>query len=216
MGSSYGTVLVAADIEAVGQALEALDQEAVIAAAATRRTAVVPGRGDFEAGELARELSRVLGVAAASWVVADSDLVTATIFAKGKPVHRYLSDQDMEADVVEDGDGLLKIRIEGVLYPLDQAPERGPAGVRAEPFVPLGSSLLDRGKLESALRGGPHEAGTPWLFAENQHRLIIEALGVKPDLLILDFDHARDTDLPGARHICEPRPEDDYWTVPDE
>lgn len=217
MGSSYETVLVAAHIEVVCQALEALDQEAVVGTVATQRTAAVPGRGDYDAPELAQELSRALGVAAVSWEVYDSDLITAVVFESGEAIHRYVSEQAVTVDVFEDLDGEFKVRIEGVLYPEDQAPiPQGPAGARPEPFFPFGSSHMDVEKLERALRGGPHEAGTPWLFAEEQHSLIIEALGLDPHLLTLGFDQACAAEIPGARHVGAALPEDDYWTVPDE
>ena len=221
MGTSYETVLAVADMEDICQLLDELDQEAVVAEAAPRRIAIVPGRGDFDARELARELSRRLAVSAAAWQVYDSDLVTAWIFAGGEQVHEYVSEQAVTVDVFEDDDGQFKVRIDGVLYPTDHAPtSRGPAGARVEQFLHLGSGQVDVEQLGRALRGGPHTKDTPWLFAEQQHWLIIEALGLDPRLLACGFDDAVDalsapTGIPGARHLGARSPEDDFWTVPE-
>ncbi|HEV2635367.1 MAG TPA: hypothetical protein VGX23_09495 [Actinocrinis sp.] len=211
MGSSYETVLVAADIEVVCQALEALDQEAVVSVVATQRTAVVPGRGDYDAPELAQGLSSALNAAAVSWEVYDSDVITAVVFAGGEATHRYVSEQAATIEVIEDVDGRFKARIDGVLHPVDTAPiPHGPTGAHPEPFLPFGSDHMDVEKLEWALRGGPHKAGTPWLFAEWQHGLIIEALGLTPHPLTLGFDQACAADIPEARHTGAALPEDDY------
>ena len=158
-------------------------------------TVLVPGRGDYYAPELAQELSRALKTSAVSWEVYDSDVITATVFAEGgETMHKYVSAQPT-------GDG--------------------PAGVDPEPFRPFGSDQMDAEKLEWALRGGPHTRGLPWLFAEEQHRLVIETLGLTPEshILSLSFDQACDADylsIPGVRRVCELPPEADYWSVPDE
>lgn len=168
MGSSYQTVLIAADLPTVR---DALPDAGFLLPAARGRTAFMPKEGDYDYADpmvLAERISVALRVPAVANDVYDSDVVTMTAFRDGRVVHRYES--------------------------ADPDSDRGPVGTDARGLAPFGAGRVDLDRLGMALRG--EFSGTGRVFAEFQHRLIVKAMNLDPTGLTTAYRWAGD--LPGV------------------
>ncbi|HEV2639627.1 MAG TPA: hypothetical protein VGX23_31130 [Actinocrinis sp.] len=184
MDVGYQSMLVVAEAEPVCGILRRLDQQALVAPAGPGLTAVVPGRGDWLPIELAEKFSRQLRTASLYWAVDEPTWVEAKVFDQGEGAHRYSSHPILRYEELPP-------------EPLE------PLGAETGPFAPFGTDRLDEAALLRALRGEPAREGEPKPPPRQQHRLIVEALGLDPALLTADFDHAlaRAAEFPGAVHV---------------
>ncbi|GAB3838922.1 hypothetical protein ACFPIJ_35555 [Dactylosporangium cerinum] len=170
MGTSYQTLLVAAAIEPVCDALNVAGVDAIALPAAANRTAVIPREGalDFaDPGDLAERIGAGTGWATLANVVEDSDWLQLEAYLEGRFVHRYRSDR--------------------------------PAPDDAARLAPFGTGEVDTGRLGKALRGEFEGSGP--VYAEFQHRLILNALHLDPRGLTTAFRWADTSDLPNAIRI---------------
>lgn len=201
MGTSYQTLLVAADLARTRSVLAAAGAEAWLVPAGPDRMAVLPREGDHDyvnTPELAKTVSSA-GCPAVSNEVHDSDVVTMQAFRDGQSVHRYVSDQSMLVDWFIDDDGSTRFRIDDVEYPADAPDPQGPLGADPLALAPFGVDPVDLERLGAALRGEFEGRGP--VFAEFQHRLILAAMNLDPRGLTTAYRWARAGDLPGAVHL---------------
>ncbi|WP_091672672.1 hypothetical protein [Micromonospora auratinigra] len=175
MGSSYQTVLVAAELAEVRAGVAESGQPCVIVPVAAGRWAVVPEQRDgyAETDELARLVSRAASAVAASFVVFDSDVIVAVLYRGGRSYHDYLSDQAYLMEMWDDDDNEYLVDLLGRPYPPGAEPPTGAHGADADAFAPLGVAPVDRVALAAALAG-------PYAMAEEQHHAMLHALRVDP------------------------------------
>jgi hypothetical protein len=121
----------------------------------------------------------------------------------GRLAHEYVSDQAMLVDWFIDDDGATKFRIGEVEYPADAPTPTGPSGAEPAALAPFGVAEVDLGRLGACLRG--EFAGQERVSAEQQHRMILEALNLDPRGLTIAFRHAgrAGVDLPGAQRVSD-------------
>jgi hypothetical protein len=201
MGTSYETMLVAADLPAVVDAVSATGRSAILMPVADERIAVIPrekSNGVAELPSLATAISTQLGRPVLTSLVFDSDVIECVVYQDGQPVHRYLSDQDMTVEMFEDDDGEFKPVIDGVVYPADHPIPTGPLGDDATRFLPFVVGTPDLDRLGAALRGEVDREERHPLMAERQHRAIMEALGLPAEPLTVAYRHVDLGDFPTA------------------
>ncbi|GIM88637.1 hypothetical protein [Paractinoplanes toevensis] len=187
MGSSYQTVLVAGDLDAVAlsAALVPVAISAVLLPVAERRWAVIP---QDDAGELARLLSAACSGYAAAFEVFDSDVLSVTVFRRGTETHEYVSDQGFVVENWDDDGNEILTNLLGRSFAAGEELPTGPAGADPGAFAPLGVEPVDRAGLAAALTG-------PESMAEQQHHSILHALNLTPGPLQMDFEEASASDL---------------------
>ena len=171
MGTSYQTLLVAATLGPVCDALAVAGVDAIALPAAPNRTAVIPREGalDFaDPGDLAERIGAGTGWATLANVVEDSDWLQLEAYREGRFVHRYRSDRPTPDD--------------------------------ADRLAPFGAGEVDTTRLGRALRG--EFDGTGPVYAEFQHRLILNALHLDPRGLTTAYRWADTGDLPGAVRVA--------------
>ena len=193
MGTSYETVLVAADFTATVEAVRAARGEAVVVPVAFERVAVIPRDADL--ARVGESLSARLRRPVLTTDVFDSDVVRCVVFENGNAVHHYVSDQAMTVEMFEDDDGEFKPIIDGVVFPADHVIPEGPLGADAAAFVPFAVGTPDLVRIGAALRC---ELGVPNFLAEPHHRALVEALGLSPEALTIAYRHVDPADFPGA------------------
>lgn len=203
MGTSYQTVLASGEPAAIRAALEEARWESYLAPAGPGRWAVVPREenGYADTDVLAGFLSKRTGCPAVSFVIFDSDVMSASIFTEGREVHGYVSDRSF-VDVFRDDDGTEYLAgFDGTRYPAGSTPPTGPGGADPAAFAPLGVGEVDPARLGAALRGEVPLDGAPRLFAERQHWEILAALNLDPRPLTEAFRHVDPARVPGMVHI---------------
>jgi hypothetical protein len=199
MGSTYETLLVAADFGATVDALREAGVVAVVVPLADKRVAVLPQEGEWDAApvySIGADLSLSLDCPALAMYVFDSDLVRCFVIRDGETAHTYISDAEMLVEWFEDDDGEFRPRIGDDVYPVDMEIPKGPIGDDPAAFAPFAVGPPDLDSIGAALRaeGSPRAS----LRAEVQHWAIIEALGLPPRALTTAYRHCDPADLPGA------------------
>ncbi|MCU7727325.1 hypothetical protein ODJ79_26645 [Actinoplanes sp. KI2] len=198
MGSTYETLLVAADFDATVDALRHAGVTAVVVPLADERVAVVPKEGDWDTApvrSIGANLSLRLGCPTLAMCVFDSDLVRCYVIRDGETVHTYISDAEMLVEAFEDEDGQFHPMIDNVVYPVDFKIPAGPIGDDPAAFAPFAAGPPDLDAVGAALRD---EGVAPYMMAEVQHWAIIEALGLPPEALTTAYRHCDPADFPAA------------------
>ncbi|MEV0564883.1 hypothetical protein [Dactylosporangium sp. NPDC050588] len=202
MGTSYETILVAADLDAVVRAVTATGAEAVVVPVADRRVAVVPREGDYDVADVRPVAAAVSGQLRCPVLVSevsDSDLVVCLVYRDGHRVHRYVSKVQMAVEWFEDDDGRFRAELDGEVLP-DGAPvPQGPAGADPAAFAVFAADVADPDRIGVALRG---EADPEDLvFAERHHESIMRSLGLPTAALTVGYRHLAVDRFPGAMRI---------------
>ncbi|MEU8661134.1 hypothetical protein [Actinoplanes philippinensis] len=195
MGSTYETLLVAAEFQATVDALRDAGVTAVVVPLAGERVAVVPAEGDGDSApvrSIGKDLTVRLGRPALAMYVIDSDLIRCYVIRDGEIVHTYLSDAEMTVEMFEDDEGRFHPMIDNVVYPVDFEVPEGPIGDDPEAFAPFAAGPLDVDAVGAALRDSPS------VMAEIQHWAIIEALGLPPQALTTAYRHCDPSAFPAA------------------
>jgi hypothetical protein len=201
MGTSYETMLVAAEFKATVRAVRDTPSAAVVVPVAAERVAVVPREKSYGVADLhplAATLSARLRRPVLAMYVFDSDVVQCVVYQNGDAVHRYVSDQAMTVEWFEDDDGEFKPMIDGVVYPPDHVIPKGPLGADADAFVPFAVEPPDLDRIGAALRGEIELGDAPYLMAEQQHWEIMAALGLSPESLTIGHRHVNPADFHDA------------------
>jgi len=201
MGSTYETLLVAADLDATVSALRDAGVTAVVVPLADERVAVLPAEGDRDTApvrSVGADLSVRLGRPTLAMYVFDSDLVRCYVSRDGETVHTYISDAEMVVETFEDDDGQFHPVIDDVVYPVDFEIPEGPIGDDPAAFAPFAAGPPDLNALGAALRGENPADDAPYPMAEIQHWAIIEALGLPPRALTTAYRHCDPADFPAA------------------
>jgi len=201
MGSTYETLLVAADLEATVDALRDAGVTAVVVPLADERVAVLPQEGDWDTApvrSIGKALSVRLGRPMLAMYVFDSDLIRCYVIRDGETVHTYISDAEMLVEMYEDDDGQFHPMIDNVIYPVDFKVPEGPIGDDPAALAPFAVGPLDPDAVGAALRGEIDEGEAPRLMAEAQHWAIIDALGLPPQALTTAYRHCDPADFPAA------------------
>ncbi|WP_433386580.1 hypothetical protein [Micromonospora sp. KLBMP9576] len=208
MGTSYQTILASGELAQIQTVLTDVDTEAYVTAVGERRWAVVPREaeesGYAEVDDLAQLITLRTGEPAVTFDVFDSSVMTATLHVDGHEAHRFLSDRGWVTEYWDDDDNEVLAGFDGTIYPVDAPPPPGPSGDDPAVFAPLGVGAVDLVALGAALRGQVPPDDAPRLFAECQHRAILDALRLDPCPLTRPFRHAHLDHLPAALHV---RPE---------
>jgi hypothetical protein len=186
MGTTYETMLVAADFAAVTNAVSATGRAAIVVPAAAERVTVLT-RGGMR--PLAEAVSAQLRCPVLTSFVFDSDFIECFVYQDGRRVHRYVSEQEMMVQWFEDDDGVFKPEIDGTVYPADHPIPKGPLGADAVPFAAFAIGVPDLDNIDAALRGAIEPGGERRVMAEQQHWAIMEALKLPVEQLALDQDH---------------------------
>jgi hypothetical protein len=195
MGTTYQTLLVVGELPQVRSAVAAAGGDGLVMPVGVGRTAVILREGEWGWADVDGIAAR-LGLPVLTHVVLDSDAVILTEYREGKRLHEYVSDQAVLVDWFVDDDGATKFRVGGVEYPEDAPSPKGPSGADPAVLAPFGTGNVDLERLGACLRG---ELGLgPFVMAEWQHRMILEALNLDPRCLMTAFRHAAHADLPGA------------------
>jgi hypothetical protein len=205
VGTSYQTILAVGGLAEIRAVLTDVGAEAYVTEVGERRWAVVP-REDEESGyaevdDLAQLITLRTGEPAVTFDVFDSDVMTATLHVDGHAAHRYLSDRGWVTEHWDDDDNEVLAGFDGTIYPVDAPPPSGPAGADPAVFAPLGVGAVDAVDLGAALRGEVPLDDAPRLFAECQHRAILDALRLDPCPLTRPFRHAHLDHLPAPMHV---------------
>jgi len=207
MGTSYQTLLVAAALPAVVAELAAAGITGAALQAGPDRTAVLPREDDFgyaDTERMGRWISRRFGHPTLGNVLIDSDVVVLCAFRAGEQIHQYVSEQSMLVDWFMDDQDRSRFRIGDVDQPEDAVPPTGPLGTDPDALAPFGVGEVDRERLRAALEGDVDRTlraaldgeDPDWLrsaldatpiWAELQHRLILEALNLDPAGLTTAF-----------------------------
>jgi hypothetical protein len=190
VGTSYETILVAADLDAVVRAVTATGAEAVVVPVADRRVVVVPREGDYDVADVrsvAAAVSEQLRCAALVSEVTASDLVVCLVYRDGHRMHRYVSKVQMTVEWFEDDDGRFRAQLDGEVLP-DGAPvPQGPAGADPAVFAVFAAGVADLDRIGVALRG---EADPDDLaFAERHHESIMQSLALPTAALTVGYRH---------------------------
>jgi hypothetical protein len=201
MGSTYETLLVAAGLDATVDALRNAGVTAVVVPLADERVAVIPDEGDRDSApvlSIGADLSMRLGRPTLAAYVFDSVLVRCYVIREGMTAHTYISHREMLVEMFEDDDGEFRLRIDGVVYPADFEVPHGPTGDDPAAFAAFATGPLDLDAVGSALRGEIDGRKVPHLTGEDQHRAIIEALGLPTRALSTAYRHCDLADFPTA------------------
>ena len=201
MGSTYETLLVAADIDATVEALRNAGVTAVVVPLAGERVAVLPDEGNRDSApvrSIGADLSVRLGRPTLATYVFDSVLVRCYVLRDGETVHTYISDTEMLVEMFEGDDGQFHPMIDNVVYPVDFEIPKGPIGDDPAAFASFASGSPDLNAIGAALRAEVDGRAAPHLTGEDQHWAIIEALGLPPRALTTAYRHCDPADFPAA------------------
>lgn len=208
MGTSYQTILASGGLAEIRTVLTDVDTEAYVTEVGERRWAVVPREDEescyAEVDDLAQLITLRTREPAVTFNVFDSDVMTATLHVDGQEAHCYLSDRGWVSEYWDDDDNEVLAGFDGTIYPLDAPPQPGPSGADPAVFAPLGVGTVDIAALGAALRGEVPLDDAPRLFAECQHRAILDALRLDPCPLTRPFRDAHLGHVPAPVHV---RPE---------
>ncbi|WP_433612042.1 hypothetical protein ACQP2P_00120 [Dactylosporangium sp. CA-139114] len=188
MGTSYETVLVAAEFDDVVGVVRATGRAALVVPVVAGRVAVIPREEDWGGALLkpvALPVSQMLHCPVLTCEVFDSDVVLCSVYEDGRPTHRYVSELEMIVEWFEDSDGEFKARLDGKVLPPDQLP-KGALGADAAAFAPFAVGDADLGAIDAALRNVDGSSS-----AEEQHEAILRALGLPVEALTVAFRHVR-------------------------
>jgi len=201
MGMDYLSILVAADLEEVAEALASFAPTAFAEPAAPGRTAVGSEFfGSEQADEAAARLSRMSPIGAVAFRVYSSDALSAIAYRDGVPVHCYDSTAEVLVARIVERDGQLHGDFENPYYLYEADDPNRPSGVRgAEPdwLAPFSSGPVDREVLAQLLdlRLIPddqvlvHDDGSRrWLYATAHHWAIAQALHLESEYLCGGLD----------------------------
>jgi hypothetical protein len=186
MGTSYQGLLVVGDLETVAEALAEGGVTAYVATAATGRIAVIP-KGDprwnvVDLTPIAVLLSGPLGLPVLAHDMYDSDRLALWIFQRGVITHEYISDMASVGNVDETGEGFTRT-VDGVTYGLnDSNAPRGPRGADPDKLAPFGVGTIDKARLGALL-----VSAADWVFANELHAAIAEALNLDPNPLMVAY-----------------------------
>jgi hypothetical protein len=172
---------VIAELADVRTGVAASGGDGLVMPAGVGRTAVMVREDEWQVADvdnLAVQLGAAYGWAALSNAVHDSDVVIMSAYRDGGLTHRYVSDQAMLVDWFIDDNGTTKFRIGEVEYPEDAPSPSGPLGADPAVLAPFGTGRVDLERLGACLRG--HFADQEHVFAEQQHKMILEALNLDP------------------------------------
>jgi hypothetical protein len=198
MGSTYETLLVAADFDATVDALCDAGVVAVVVPLADERVAVLPEEGEWDTApvrSIGADLSVRLGRPALAMYVFDSDLVRCYVIRDGETVHTYISNAAMLVEMFEDDDGQFHPMIDNVVYPVDFEIPEGPIGDDPAAFAPFAAGPPDLDAIAAALRD---QGDYAYVMAEIQHEAIIEALGLPSQALTTGYRHCNPAHFPSA------------------
>lgn len=201
MGSSYETLLVAADLDATVDALRDAGVTAVVVPLTEERVAVLPDEGDRDSApvvSIGADLSVRLGRPTLATYVFDSVLVRCHVIHEGMATHTYTSHAEMLVEMFEDEDGQFHPMIDDVVYPVDFEIPQGPIGDDPAAFSPFAGGRPDLNAVGDALRAEIDGRKAPHLTGEDQHRAIVEALGLPSQALSTAYRHCDPADFPGA------------------
>ncbi|MEW2377829.1 hypothetical protein AB0883_17240 [Micromonospora sp. NPDC047812] len=205
MGTSYQTILAVGGLAEIRRVLTDVGTEAYVTQVGEGRWAVVPREeeesGYAEVDDLAQLITLLTREPAVAFDVFDSSVMRASVHAGGREAHRYLSDQGWVTEYWDDDDNEVLAGFDGTIYPVDAPPPPGPSGDDPGVFAPLGVGAVDVGALGAALRGEVPLDGEPRLFAECQHRTILEALRLDPCPLTRPFRDTHLDHVPAPVHV---------------
>ena len=182
MGKSYEGLLAASGLDEVRQALAATGEHGLLASVAANLTVLAPTdeySGVVDIEPMAEDLSRACACRVLAHSVYDSDVLMLTVYRNGERIHRYVSEAGALGEVFEDGDGLMKIEFEGVVYlESDPARPQGPRGVDARAFLPFAADETDPDAVTRILAGDGYA-----VKAEILHDAFLKALHLDSPLL---------------------------------
>jgi len=92
------------------------------------------------------------------------------------------------------------VRFDGQVYPADHPIPKGPRGHDPAAFACFDVATADLDRIGAALRGEVPTDGAVW--AEEQHRAIIEALGLPPGPLTVAYRHTDPAMFAGAVKVA--------------
>ena len=105
----------------------------------------------------------------------DSEVLTLRVYEQGVVTHEYVSEMRHVGHVEETGDGFFRV-VDGVSYRLDDpAAPSGPRGADPDRLTPFGVDAIDRVRLGRLL-----VSGDQYIFADQMHADVIEALNLDP------------------------------------
>ncbi|GGN49524.1 hypothetical protein FHR83_009138 [Actinoplanes campanulatus] len=187
MGTTYETLLVAADFDATLDALCDLGVVGFVVPLTENRVAVLPPPGENSdtapVDRIGAELSVALNCMTLAMYVFDSDLVSCYVIRDGEKIHSYFSHTDMLVEWYEEN-GEMVAELDGVVYPADHEFPKGPRGDDPEVFAPFAVGPPDLDAIAAALRDQGSYAFT---MAEDQHYEILEALGLPTGALTTSY-----------------------------
>jgi hypothetical protein len=198
VGTFYGNVLVARKCAEVVPLLAGVTGEdgkqvrGYAVPAGPAHTVIFLPDPETDAIVLAGPLSRLLGAATLSSYVHDSDVLDLRVFEDGEERHFYDSYPGYfdEGETDEDGNPIGGDSI-----------RPDPDGVDPEAFLPFAAGPVDRAALESVLRRiplDPEDGGRDgrYVFAEEQHYDVMEALGLDGRRLTTGYTYLSRGELP--------------------
>ncbi|WP_436535949.1 hypothetical protein [Actinoplanes sp. HUAS TT8] len=198
MGTTYETLLVAADFDATLDALCDLGVVGFVVPLTENRVAVLPPPGENSdtapVGRIGAELSAALNCMTLATYVFDSDLVRCYVIRDGRQIHSYDSRTDMLVEWCEEDDEMVA-KLDGVVYPADHKFPKGPRGNDPQAFAPFAVGPPDLNAIAAALRGQDSDA---FAMAEDRHYEILEALGLPTGALTTSYWGFFPDKYPGA------------------
>jgi hypothetical protein len=202
MGTSYETMLVAAEFTAVVEAVAAAGYAAIVVPVVEDRVAVVPRGDKYGVADL-----RPIAVAVSGWLhcpvrttdVFDSDAVICGVYHDGRRTHRYVSEVGMLVETFEDDDGEFRSRFDGRIIPDGEPFPCGALGADATAFAPFAVGAADLDRIRAALLASRDEHGH--VPAEWHHRTIMESLGLPPAALTEGHGGLNPKQFPGAVEV---------------
>jgi hypothetical protein len=200
MGTSYEGLLAVADLGEVREALVRSGGHGLLASVAAARTALVPtetygGVADIES--TAEDISRECRCGVLAHGVYDSDVLTLWVYRDGTRVHRYVSEAGALGEVFEDRDGLMKVKVDGVVYAeSDPARPSGPIGADPREFLPFAFGRAGVDQVAAALTGDGYGGD-----AEGRHCAFLRALNLDSVLLREAYDHLDPSEVEGAVRV---------------
>jgi hypothetical protein len=198
MGSTYQTLLVAADFDATVDALCDAGVVGIVVPLAEKRVAVLPEESERDVApvcSIGTELSVSLGCPTLAMAVFDSDLLRCYVIRDGEIVHQYVNDLEMVVESFEDEDGNFHPMIDGVVHPVDFEVLKGPVGDDPAAFAPFAVGPPDLDAIAAALRA---DGTSAYVMAEVQHQELIAALGLPAGALTTAYRHCNPADFPDA------------------
>ncbi|AEV86757.1 transposase [Actinoplanes sp. SE50] len=198
MGSTYQTLLVAADFDATVDALCDAGVVGVVVPLAEHRVAVLPKESEWDQApvrSIGEGLSVSLSCPALAMSVFDSDLLCCYVIRDGGIVHTYINDVEMTVEWVPEEDGQFHPMIDGVVHSVDFKIPKGPAGDDPAAFASFAVGVPDLNAIAAALR---NEGTSAHVMAEVQHEELLAALGLPSRALTTAYRHCEPAVFPDA------------------